>query len=97
MINVTGRLQRLNKAVNSPGNARDTLQILRDLVAACGGEKGPDNAAGVFGRLAQEIACQKGLTIDGIGALGVAVVETEEKVPLLEREKERRSKGLIVG
>lgn len=97
MINVTGRLQRLNKAVNSPGNARDTRVILRDLVAACGGEKGPDSAAGVFSRLAQEIACLKGLSFDGIGRLGVPVVETEEKVPLLEREKERRSKGLIVG
>ena len=97
MINVTGRLQRLNKAINSPGNARDTLVILRDLVAACGGESGPDNAAGVFERLAAEIACLKGLTFDGISRLGVPVLETEEKVPLLEREKERRAKGLIVG
>jgi anaerobic selenocysteine-containing dehydrogenase len=34
MINVTGRLQRLNKAVKSPGNARDTWEILRDLIVA---------------------------------------------------------------
>jgi NADH-quinone oxidoreductase subunit G len=97
MINVTGRLQRLNKAVNSPGNARDTRIILRDLVAACGGDKGPDSAAEVFTRIAGEIACLKGQTYDGIGRLGVPVIETEEKVPILERENERRAKGLIVG
>ena len=29
--------------------------------------------------------------------LGTQVLETAEKVPLLEREKERKAKGIIVG
>jgi NADH-quinone oxidoreductase subunit G len=97
MINVTGRLQRLNKAVNSPGNARDTWEILRDLVVACGGSNGLHSIEDVFSRLAAEVPCFSGLSFAKIGDLGVQVVETGEKVPLLEREKERKAKGIIVG
>ncbi len=97
MINVTGRLQRLNKAVNAPGNARDTWEILRDLVVACGGSNGLHSIEDVFSRLAAEVDCFKGLSFAKIGDLGVQVVETGEKIPLLEREKERKSKGIIVG
>ncbi len=97
MINVTGRLQRLNKAVNAPGNARDTWEILRDLVVAVGGSNGLHSIEDVFSRLAAEIACFNGLSFAKIGDLGVQVLETSEKIPLLEREKERRSKGIIVG
>ncbi len=97
MINVTGRLQRLNKAVNAPGNARDTWEILRDLVVALGGSNGLHSIEDVFSRLAAEIACFNGLSFAKIGDLGVQVLETSEKIPLLEREKERRAKGVIVG
>src|SRR5207247_1552223 len=37
MINGKGRLQRLNRAVRPPGNARDDCEILRDLLHATGG------------------------------------------------------------
>ena len=37
MINGKGRLQRLNRAVRPPGNARDDWEILRDLLQAGGG------------------------------------------------------------
>ena len=39
----------------------------------------------------------KRLTFSKIGDLGTQVLETAEKVPLLEREKERKAKGIIVG
>jgi NADH-quinone oxidoreductase subunit G len=47
--------------------------------------------------MAGEIEMFSGKTLRGIGELGVQVMETTEKVPLLEREKERKAKGVIVG
>ena len=97
MINVTGRLQRLNKAVNSPGNAGDTWEILRDLNVACGGSNGLHSIEDVFHQLAAEVPCFAGLSFAKIGSLGTPGIEIGETVPLLEREKERKSRGLIVG
>lgn len=97
MINVTGRLQRLNKAVKSPGNAGDTWEVLRDLVVAFGGSNGLYMIEDVFKRLAAEVPEFEGLTLSRIGDQGVQVMETSETVPLLERERERKAKGLIVG
>ncbi len=97
MINVTGRLQRMNKAVNAPGNARDTWEILRDIVVACGGSNGLYSVEDVFKCLANDVAAFNGLTFAKIGDLGIPLIETEEKIPLLEREKDRKAKGIIVG
>ena len=97
MINVTGRLQRLNKAVKAPGNARDTWEILRDLIVALGGSNGLHSVDDVFKRLTAEVPALNGLTFSKIGDLGTQVIETQEKIPLLEREKERKAKGIIVG
>ncbi|MES2507100.1 MAG: molybdopterin-dependent oxidoreductase [Verrucomicrobiota bacterium] len=97
MINVTGRLQKLNKAVNAPGNTRDTWEILRDLVVACGGSNGLYSVEDVFKGLANDVAAFNGLSYAKIGDLGIPLLETGETIPLLEREKERKSKGIIVG
>ncbi len=97
MINVTGRLQRLGKAINSPGNARDTWEIVRDLISACGGSNGIYTIEDAFKRMAAEISLFEGLTLSRIGDLGVQVMETGATIPLLEREQERRAKGIIVG
>ncbi|HEY1083882.1 MAG TPA: molybdopterin-dependent oxidoreductase [Prosthecobacter sp.] len=97
MINVTGRLQRTNKAVNAPGNARDTWEILRDLVVACGGSNGLYGAEDVFRALANDVPLFSGLSFAKIGDLGIPLIETDQKIPLLEREKERKAKGIIVG
>ena len=97
MINVTGRLQRLNRAVRSPGNATDTWEILRDLVSALGGGNGLHLIEDVFKKLVEEVPEFEGLTLSRIGDQGVPVMETGETIPLLEREKERKAKGLIVG
>ena len=97
MINVTGRLQRLNKAVKAPGNARDTWEILRDLIVALGGSNGLHTVEDVFKRLTAEVPALEGLTFSKIGDLGTQVLETNETIPLLEREKERKAKGIIVG
>ena len=39
MINGKGRLQRLNRAVRGPGQARDDWEILRDLIQAVSGRE----------------------------------------------------------
>jgi len=43
------------------------------------------------------VALFNGLSFAKIGDLGIPLVETDEKIPLLEREKERKAKGIIVG
>jgi NADH-quinone oxidoreductase subunit G len=97
MINIHGRLQRLNKAVKAPGNAHDTWEILRDLIVACGGSNGIHTIEDVLKRLSTEVPALNGLTFSKIGYQGLQVLETTEKIPLLEREKERKAKGIIVG
>jgi NADH-quinone oxidoreductase subunit G len=97
MINATGRLQKLNKAIESPGEARDDWEFLRDLILAVSGTNGLYSVDDVFKQMAGEIEIFKGLTLSRIGDLGLPLLETTEKVPLLEREHERKAKGIIVG
>ena len=97
MINVIGRLQKLNKAIESPGDARDTWEFLRDLILAVSGTNGIHSVDDVFKQMAGEIDIFSGLTLRGLSELGLQVMETMEKIPLLEREKERKAKGIIVG
>jgi NADH-quinone oxidoreductase subunit G len=71
MINVKGRLQRLNKAVNPPGAARDDWEILRDLILAVSGSNGLHSIEDVFKAMAAETPALEGLNLSRIGALGV--------------------------
>lgn len=71
MINVKGRLQRLNRAVASPGQARDDWEILRDLIQIASGSNGLYAIEDVFKQLAADIPALSGLTLSRIGDLGV--------------------------
>ena len=71
MINVKGRLQRLNKAVNPPGTARDDWEILRDLILALSGSNGLHSIEDVFKAMSAETPALDGLTLSRIGDLGV--------------------------
>ena len=64
---------------------------------ACGGSNGLYSIEDVFSRLAAEVTAFNGLSFAKIGDLGMSILETSETVPLLEREKERKAKGIIVG
>jgi NADH-quinone oxidoreductase subunit G len=100
MVNVTGRLQRLNRAVEPPVDARDDWEILRDLVLALQGASpadGPAMIEDVFRSMAEGVAEFNGLSLSKIGDLGVPVVETGVKIPLLENERARKAAGLING
>ena len=97
MINLTGRLQRLNKAIAPPGQSLDDWEIARDLIQALGGGNGLYAIEDVFKLMAREIKEFDGLSLGRIGDLGVPLLKTRKKIPLLEKEAERREKGLIVG
>lgn len=97
MLNITGRLQRLNKAVDGPGLTLEPWEIVRDLIQATGGGNGIYSVNELFQQLAAEVSEFEGLTWGQIGDLGIPLIETGETIPLLEREKERIAKGLIVG
>jgi NADH-quinone oxidoreductase subunit G len=70
MINIKGRLQRLNQAIQPPAEARDDWELLRDLIQATGGSNGIYTIEEVFKLMASEISALKGLTISRIGDLG---------------------------
>lgn len=97
MVNVTGRLQRLNQAIQPPGQVMDGWEVLRDLTQAITGANGLYMIEDVFKLMAAEVSAFEGLTLSRIGDDGVSVVDTGETVPLLEKERERIAKGIIVG
>jgi NADH dehydrogenase/NADH:ubiquinone oxidoreductase subunit G len=69
MINVRGRIQRLNRAAPPPASARDDWEILNELLASLGATRYTDVAA-VFAAMAQRHAPLRGLTLSRIGDLG---------------------------
>jgi NADH-quinone oxidoreductase subunit G len=79
MINLKGRLQRLNKAVDAPGDAHDDWEILRDLILAISGSNGLYMIEDVFKSLAAEVKEFAGLSLSKIGDLGVQLIK--EKAP----------------
>ncbi len=98
MVNLSGRLQRLNRAIEPPTNARDDWEMLRDLISAVTGEKSAlHSIEDVFKKLASTISVFDGLTLSKIGAQGVVIHETEYKIALLENERARKAAGIING
>lgn len=98
MVNLTGRLQRLNRAVEPQGQAHDDWQILRDLTAAISGK--PSNLHSiedVFRELATTTPAFGGLTLSKIGDQGVPIHETGYNITLLENERARKAAGIING
>lgn len=95
MFNVTGRIQRLNRAILPLGQAHDDWQILRDLCTAFGADETISklsNAQQVLGLIAGEIPCLEGVTWGSIGDLGKQILETGVTIPLVEREKANRGR-----
>ena len=78
MINRKGRLQRLNRAVRGPGQARDDWEILRDLIQAYSGRNGIYSIEDVFRQMSEAVPALAGLSLSKIGDLGVPVLEVEQ-------------------
>jgi NADH-quinone oxidoreductase subunit G len=77
MINIKGRIQRLNRAVNPPGEARDDWEILRDLIQAVSGSNGLALIEDVFKQLASEVPEFNGLNLSKIGDLGLPLLDAK--------------------
>jgi NADH-quinone oxidoreductase subunit G len=81
MINKNGRIQRLNRAIQTPGAARDDWEIIRDLVQAVSGENGIFMIEDVFKQMATSIPVLAGLSLSKIGDLGLPLkLETGDVV-----------------
>jgi NADH-quinone oxidoreductase subunit G len=79
MINLKGRLQRLNRALQPPEEARDDWEIIRDLLQQVTGSNGIYLIEDVFKQIADAIPEMKGLTLSRIGDLGVQLVDDTEE------------------
>src|SRR5437870_3822158 len=78
MINGRGRLQRLNRAVRPPGQAREDWEILRDLLQEFTGSNGLGTIEDVFRQMTESIPPLAGLSLSKIGDLGMKVIAAPE-------------------
>jgi NADH-quinone oxidoreductase subunit G len=78
MINGQGRLQRLNRAVRPPGEARDDWEILRDLLGALTGSNSIYSLDDVFRQMSESVSQFVGLTLSNIGDAGVQIFQPAE-------------------
>lgn len=98
MVNLSGRLQRLNRVVELTGQAHDDWEIIRDLILALTGEKNEvHHIEDIFKALADSIPAFNGLTLSKIGHQGTPITETGYQIPLLANERARKAAGLING
>jgi NADH-quinone oxidoreductase subunit G len=81
MINGKGRLQRLNRAIRPPGQARDDWEILRDLSQEVSGQNGIYTIEEVFAQMSQSVRELSGLSLSKIGDLGVQVMDVAPQSP----------------
>jgi NADH-quinone oxidoreductase subunit G len=96
MITCKGRLQRLNRAVRPPGNARDDWEILRDLLQGVGGGDSLSTLEDVFRRISETVSRFDGLTLSKIGDLGVHILKMEELPPVHPRDEEAIEQAVAI-
>ena len=98
MVNLSGRLQRLNRVVEPTGQVRDDWEIIRDLMLAISGESNEiHHIEDIFKVLAENVTEFKGLTLSKIGHQGTQIADTGYQIPLLANERARKAAGLING
>ena len=79
MINATGRLQVLNKAIEAPGQSREDWEILHDLICSLDGNDHVYEIADLFSEMALKVSVLKEKTLSSIGGLGTQVMDTGKK------------------
>ena len=98
MVNLSGRLQRLNRATALPGQARDDCQILCDLIRAITGEDcASAQIEDIFSQLVATIPAFAGLSLEKIGPAGIPVIDTGYQIPLIATERARIAAGVVNG
>lgn len=73
MINIKGRLQRLNQAIQAPGQARDDWEILHDILKLVSNRSVPSTLEALFSEMAAEVPAFAGLNFGKIGDLGMSL------------------------
>jgi NADH-quinone oxidoreductase subunit G len=96
MVNGEGRLQRLNRAVRPPGNARDDWEILRDLLQAVGGGDSILSIDDVFRRISETVPQFVGLSLNKIGDLGMHILQMEELPPTHPKDEEAIQQAIAI-
>jgi NADH-quinone oxidoreductase subunit G len=96
MVNGKGRLQRLNRAVRPPGNARDDWEILRDLLQAIGGGDSLSSIDDVFRRISETVPQFDRLSLNKIGDLGVPILQMEELPPMHPSDEEKIEQAVAI-
>lgn len=96
MINGKGRLQRLNRAVRPPGNARDDWEILRALIQAVGGGDSLSSIDDVFRKISESVPQFAGLSLSKIGDLGVHILQIEEMPPTHPSDEEKIEQAVAI-
>ncbi len=76
MINVKNIIQRLNRATQVPGQAREDVEILADLLRALGADV-PHTLEGIFKEMVAATPVLAGLSLAGLGDQGVALASHE--------------------
>jgi NADH-quinone oxidoreductase subunit G len=98
MVNLSGRLQRLNRVVEPVGQVRDDWEIIRDLLLAISGEPNETHLIeDIFKAISEKVPEFNGLTLSKIGHQGTPIVDTGYQIPLLANERARKAAGLING
>jgi NADH-quinone oxidoreductase subunit G len=94
MINVAGRIQRLNKAIEPLGEARSEWSIMRELTELLGCDCPRVIACPspmmILEEMALEFEPMKGLSWGNIGNEGKVILDTGVTIPLIEREKAKK-------
>lgn len=94
MVNLSGRIQRLNRALEPCGQARDDWEVLRELGAIAADSHHIED---VFKAMAEAVSEFEGLTLSKIGHQGLPIADTDHKILLLENERAAKAAGTIVG
>ncbi len=81
MINIHGRLQRLNRAVLPPSQAHDDWEILRDLAHSLGSPHKPSSIEEVFAEMSSQHPEFRGLSLSKIGDLGLPLKLSQATAP----------------
>ncbi len=98
MVNITGRLQRLNKAIEPPAGAMDDWEIIRDLIAALDKKAAPLYLIeDVLKAIGAAVPAFEEQTFSKIGDQGIQITVTGQTIPLLDKEHQRIERGEIVG
>ena len=92
MVNVAGRIQRLNRAIDPLGGAKADWEILAALLRECCGDlpgaaAHATSAQEVLNVMAAQIEELGGVSWASIGNQGQQIIDTGVSIPLIDREK----------